>query len=195
MSDLQPAAPAALFFSIFTSDWARFWEELQTELVAAYGPIGRSVGPLPFENTEYYYREFGRPLTRRMLVFETLIAQERLVEAKLFADRLERDYAARLGSPGTQGGASRVFNLDPGLLSMERLVLATGKNYTHRIYLGQGVWADLTLYYQHGAWRSSPWTFPDYASPELQAHLTELREYYRQRRLRAGGEKDKETPW
>jgi hypothetical protein len=187
---LQPAAPAALFFSLFTSDWGRFWDALREELVAAYGPIGRCVGPLPFGNTEYYYREFGQPLTRRLLVFEELIAQERLVEAKLFADRLEREYAARLGSAADQGGAARIFNLDPGLLSLERLVLATGKNYTHRIYLGQGVWADLTLYYQHGAWRSSPWTFPDYASPELQAHLTELREYYRERRrAKNGGQK------
>ena len=69
----------------------------------------------------------------------------------------------------------RLFNLDPGLLSQERLVLATGKNYTHRLYLGQGIWGDLTLIFQNGGWRAQPWTFPDYAGPELQEHLTRLR--------------------
>jgi hypothetical protein len=71
--------------------------------------------------------------------------------------------------------------LDPGLLTAERLVLATGKESGHRIYLGQGIWGDLTLIYRHGSWQTLDWTFPDYADRPLQSWLTELRSYYKQR--------------
>lgn len=183
MSAPQIPAQALLFLSIFSSRWELFWPALETELTGAFGPVGRCAGPLPFEVTDYYHAEFGQPLTRRLLVFETLIDQDRLVEIKLRANQIEQEFAARLASEGAARFGGRLFNLDPGLLNMERLVLATGKNYTHRIYLGQGIWAELTLYYQHGAWRSLPWTFPDYASPQIQAHLTDMREYYRQKRV------------
>ena len=61
----------------------------------------------------------------------------------------------------------------------ERLVLATGKNFSHRIYLGQGIWADLTLMFHKGDWFDLPWTFPDYATPEIKAHLTRIRDMYK----------------
>ncbi len=72
----------------------------------------------------------------------------------------------------------RTVNIDPGILSLERFVLATGKNFTHRIYLGQGIYADLTLIYHRGAFQTLPWTYPDYADAPLQRFLLAVRAKY-----------------
>ncbi|MBW2356714.1 MAG: DUF4416 family protein, partial [Deltaproteobacteria bacterium] len=68
--------------------------------------------------------------------------------------------------------------VDPGILSRERFVLATGKNFSHRIYLSQGIWADLTLVFRLGGFDPLPWTYPDYAAPEMRALLAMIREKY-----------------
>ena len=85
------------------------------------------------------------------------------------------------GDPtGGQPGGSRRVNLDPGLITLERLVLASGKNFTHRVYLGQGIWADLTMIYnKKTGWVVLPWTFPDYATEDMKRRLTELRALYK----------------
>ena len=75
-------------------------------------------------------------------------------------------------------GGRRLVNLDPGYLARERLVLATGKNYTHRLYVGQGLYEEVTLIYQKGAWQSLPWTYPDYAGPDLLNFLDQARKKY-----------------
>ena len=75
-------------------------------------------------------------------------------------------------------GARRRINIDPGYLLMERFVLATGKNFSHRIYIGDGIYADLTLMYQKGSFQTLPWTYPDYAAPEMHAFLMQVRRHY-----------------
>ena len=72
----------------------------------------------------------------------------------------------------------RSVNIDPGYLLYERFVLATGKNYSHRIYVGQGIYADLTLIFQKGAYRPLPWTYPDYADAPMADFLMEVRHKY-----------------
>jgi hypothetical protein len=69
-------------------------------------------------------------------------------------------------------------NIDPGYLLLERFVLATGKNYAHRIYIGQNIYADLTLTYAKGGFQTLPWTYPDYASPEIRDFLLQVRYKY-----------------
>jgi hypothetical protein len=75
-------------------------------------------------------------------------------------------------------GGRREANIDPGYLLLERLVLATGKNFSHRIYVGRGIYADLTLIYQRGAYRALPWTYPDYAGAPLGRFLAAVRRKY-----------------
>jgi len=96
-----------------------------------------------------------------------LVRPESLPDVKHFTNHLEIELS-RVGK--------RRVNLDPGLLSAERLVLATGKNYTHRIYLRDGIYADLTLLYEKGAYRTLPWTYPDYQDPSLLHFLGALRQ-------------------
>jgi len=188
MSTPQTPPPALLFMSIFSGCWDAFWPRLKPELAALYGPLAYCSEPFAFDHTAYYTKEFGQSLTRRVLGFARLLEQDRLAEAKLAANQLEQAY----GQTAAGGVFHRIFNIDPGLLSLERLVLATGKNYTHRVYLGSTVWADVTLIYQKGGnrledgsrqkagWMALPWTFPDYAGAEMQTHLLAMRELYKQ---------------
>ena len=111
----------------------------------------------------------GAHLVRRMLAFKNLIRQNELPAIKLSTNRLEKEYS--------ENGKRRV-NLDPGYLLLERLVLASGKNFSHRIYLGEGIYADLTLIYQHGAFEKLPWTYPDYADQPMLAFLQQVRSKY-----------------
>jgi hypothetical protein len=171
MSRPHEPLPAKLVCSVLAASD----DVLQTEVVAAlqarFGPAELLYPAMPFSHTTYYDRELGRPLIRRMATFARLLPQNALCRVKRFTNTLENHFSG-------QDGRRRV-NLDPGFLTMERFVLATGKNYTHRIYLGRGIFGDLTLVFQAGSWQTLPWTFPDYAAPNMQSVLTDIRRRYR----------------
>ena len=168
MSVPAPPRPAKLVVGFFLGrrDMA---EAILGRLEDLFGPIDRVSRWLPFDYTDYYTREMGGPLYRRLAAFKQLIDQEQLPDIKLSTNALEADYAAR----GRRG-----VNIDPGYLLLERLVLATGKNFSHRIYLRHGIYADLTLIYRKGRFESLPWTYPDYADARLQDFLYKVRDRY-----------------
>ena len=169
----RPHAPvsAKLVVSALSADWPAVRQPVFAALQERFGPVEIVYPALPFAHTAYYNDELGAPITRLLLAFARLLPQDALGPAKLFANALEE----RLARPDGR----RLVNLDPGLVTCERFVLATGKNYTHRIYLGQGIFGDLTLVFQAGSWQTLPWTFPDYAAPDLLARLTDVRCRYR----------------
>jgi hypothetical protein len=144
-------------------------EKLSIELSSKFGSIDMISPWMPFDYTTYYEPEMGAGLFRRMLVFEALIAQDALAGIKLATNRIEQKYS--------QHGKRRV-NLDPGYLLHERFVLASGKNFSHRIYIGEGIYADLTLLYRKGGFQKLPWTYPDYADEPLRAFLDKVRRKY-----------------
>ncbi len=128
------------------------------------------VGPWhPFTATDYYHREMGAPLGRRCAAFLHLADPARLAAWKLFTNGLEEKWAL---------AGRRTVNLDPGYVAKERLVLATGKNFSHRIYLNDSIYSDLTLVYGQGSFQSLPWTFPDYAGEELREFFNLIRRKY-----------------
>ena len=134
-----------------------------------FGPADL-IGPwLSFDFTDYYSSEMGRPLFRRMLAFKNLIEQEQLVEIKVVTNRLEQQYS---------NNNCRAVNIDPGYLMHERFVLASAKNFAHRIYIGKGIYADLTLIYTQGAFQTLPWTYPDYAEKKMLGFLERVRNKY-----------------
>ncbi len=165
MSQPRPASRAKLVvgFLVGVPSPAR---PIIDALGEAFGPLDLISPWLPFDYTDYYTREMGGPLRRRLLAYKTLVAQDRLVACKHITNRIETDWAV--------DGRRRV-NIDPGLLMLERFVLATGKNFAHRIYLGQGIYADLTLIFRGGGFQILPWTYPGYADAELQAFLMRAR--------------------
>lgn len=172
MSVPQTPAPAKLVCSVLSADLAGLYPATLAGLEARFGPVDFVSEELPFTFTSYYDRELGTPIARRFLAFARLIPQDGLVAVKLATNALELDLAGPDGR--------RRVNCDPGLVTQERLVLATGKNFGHRVYLGQGIFADLTLVFRGGSWQTLPWTFPDYASPPMREVLTTIRDRYRQ---------------
>jgi hypothetical protein len=104
-----------------------------------------------------------------------LVALDCLARVKLRTNQLERELAQ------TRVYAEmRPVNLDPGLLTLGKFLLATGKDQAHRIYLGGGIFAEVTLRFHAGAWEPWPWTYADYRQPVVLAFLGRLRDLYRQ---------------
>ncbi len=144
--------PGQLIAGLIYSDLITL-EQILRELETCFGGIGLVSESKPFSWTSYYRKEMGEGLVRTFLSFEGLVSQDFLVEAKYQAMDLEEKWK--------EGGGRRV-NIDPGILTAERLVLATTKNFTHRIYLSRGIFADLTLVYARGGFSPLSWTYPDY---------------------------------
>lgn len=174
MSVPHEPAPGKPVLSVLAAPdwWARRWPGLRSELLRLLGPVDYESVPLAFDHTSYYDEELGTPLSRRLLGFARLLPLDGLMDLKLATNGMERAEARADGS--------RRVNLDPGFITLERLVLASGKNFSHRVYLGCGIWADLTLvYHRGGGWVDLPWTFPDYARSDMKRRLTELRSLYK----------------
>lgn len=168
MSRPQPPSPAKLVIGMFMKDKALLATVVEA-LADAFGPVDLVSPWLPFDYTSYYEPEMGTPLFRRLLAFKSLMAQEDLPAIKHETNRLENNHA---------DGHHRRINIDPGYLLLERFVLATGKNFSHRIYIGRDIYADLTLTYTKGAFQTLPWTYPDYASMEIRQFLLQVRHKY-----------------
>ena len=168
MSLPQEPKPGKLVIGILMKDRALF-EPLAVELASLYGSPDMISAWMPFDYTAYYEPEMGFPLYRRLLTFERLIDQLELAAIKLATNRLEQSYS--------QNHRRRV-NIDPGYLLYERFVLASGKNFSHRIYIGRCIYADLTLIYRKGAFEPLPWTYPDYADQPIRDFLERVRKKY-----------------
>ncbi len=115
------------------------------------------------------------------MAFEQPIGPGRLAAIKRATNAVEAEFAA-----GRGGGPPRPVNLDPGYVTESKLVLASAKDFAHRIYLGEGIYAEVTLTYARGRWQAGPHTFPDYASGRYDAFLTAARAALRRQLGRKG---------
>ena len=168
MSTPKAPDPAKLVISVFMKDQGLL-EEIFQRLENVAGPLDMMSKWLDFDFTDYYYREMGSPLFRRLLAFKPLISQDDLADIKLATNAIEQDFSER---------GDRRMNIDPGYLLRSRFILATGKDFSHRIYIGKQIYADLTLMYTKQGFKPLDWTYPDYASPEVFHFLTQVREKY-----------------
>jgi hypothetical protein len=169
MSTPKDADDVKLVASLFSPE-EKILEEVIRELQAAYGAPDWLSPPLFFDRTRYYEKEMGWPLHRRFVSFKLLIRPEAIVDIKLQTNELEKRYL--------QEGRRKV-NIDPGYVALERLVLATGKNYTHRIPLSKGIYADLTLVFHQRGFQTLAWTYRDYADPVVIGYFNDIREHYK----------------
>jgi len=175
MGQSRLPAPVLLVIAAFSRHQeALSWAE--EKLTAHFGPIGRKSPDFDFHQTHYYESTMGSGLRKRFLVFHDLISPDQLADTKVLTNRLEQELvqASRFQEP-------RPLNLDPGILSLGKFMLATTKDQAHRIYLGDGIYAEVTLRFQSHAFQYNSWTYADYREPELLDFLNEAREYYRQR--------------
>ncbi len=127
----------------------------------------------PFTHTDYYRREMGPNLERLFLAFSRLVRCEQLPEIKILTNGLEENLSL------TEGGQKRRrVNIDPGYLEASKLVLASTKNFSHRIYLGRGIYGEVTLQYRGNQFEPLPWTYPDYQDHRLLDFLRRARQVY-----------------
>jgi hypothetical protein len=168
MSKPNPTEPVKLVFSVFAKE-AKLLNETIEILSSAYGQPDFISTVMLFDYTNYYCAEMGENLVRRFLSMEKLIRPEALPDIKLATNEIEDKSALDL---------RRQVNIDPGYISKAHLILATGKAYTHRPYLRDGIYADLTLVYQGKKFCSLPWTYPDYADEKQLIMLSKIRAKY-----------------
>lgn len=166
--------PACLVISLLSSR-SEAVSMVKQALEEEFGSMEEVIGPLEFTFTNYYDSELGQGISRHLLVFNELIDRSNLCRVKLMTNDLERVF---------MHDQSRVFNLDPGLLTLGNFVLATGKNNAHRIYLDHGIFADLTLIFRRGSFRALEWTYPDYSDQKMIETLNLLREKYKCKLMR-----------
>ena len=174
MAKAKPPPAVKLICGMISSQ-PEFFEPAQAAAAAVLGPTDIVSDVMNFDFTNYYDQEMGSPLYRRFWSFADLVAPDALAAAKIATNALEDQFAARAPQ-----GPPRPVNLDPGYVESAKLVLASMKNFSHRIYLRDGVYAEVTLLYRAGGWEKLPWTFPDFASgrymPFLDRVRTRLRE-------------------
>jgi hypothetical protein len=168
MGQIKEPKPVKLISSMFTAD-RELLEVARNKLSEVFGPTDYESDLLPFAHTSYYAAEFGEDLMREIVAFAELVDPGRLAEIKRLTNGLEMGWA--------RDGKRRI-NLDPGYISLAKLVLATTKNHGHRIYLGQGIYAEVTLRYRSKTFRPWEWTYPDYASSPYIAIFNHIRELY-----------------
>lgn len=150
------------------------WAEEQ--LQPLYGPISLRSADYDFHHTRYYQATMGAQLRKRLLVFEPFVPPDCLPEVKRATYALEQQLArsGRLPEP-------RPLNLDPGLLQLGKFVLASTKDQAHRIYLRDGIFAEITLRFHAGNFEAWPWTYADYREPDVLRFLGEARAWLYQR--------------
>ncbi len=168
MSIPKSPDPAKLVVSVFMKE-RQVFDQIFDRLEAIAGPCDIISKWLDFDFTDYYYQEMGAPLYRRLIAFKPLIEQASLASIKLATNLLEKTCL---------DGDNRQVNIDPGYLLSSRFVLATGKEYSHRIYIGQNIYADLTLMYTKKGFKTLEWTYPDYASQAVTGFLEKVRNKY-----------------
>jgi hypothetical protein len=182
MADPHPPAPVLLVVAAFSRhgaalDWGR------ERLERMYGPVALACPPFDFHHTAYYEPAMGRGLRKCLFAFRDLVAPDCLPAVKLHTNAVEAELAALGTYP-----EPRPLNLDPGVLSLGKFLLATTKDQAHRIYLRDGIFAEVTLRFEAGAFEPWPWTYADYREPAVRDFLRQARDYYR------GRLRERETP-
>ncbi len=161
--------PAKLFVSLIAVEKEVF-ERGMEDLCSAFGEADTVRERFPFDFTDYYAPEMGRPLFRHFVTFGRLIPIPHLPDIKQATNRLEEKYADSEGK--------RRINIDPGYVCLEHVILATTKGYTHRPYLRDGIYADLELIYRHQSFHALEWTYPDYRQEAVIRLFNQFRKEY-----------------
>jgi hypothetical protein len=177
MARPRTASPVKLFAGLLSGD-PDLLRRARQLLTRRFGPVDAESAVWRFEQTDYYEAEMGPQLERWFVSFQNLLPPDRLAEIKLETNALEAEIADQVLRPDLP----RPVNIDPGYIDLGKLVLATTKDRAHRLYLGHGIYAEVTLQYTRGAWQCQPWTYPDYRRPEYHAFFERVRELLRTQR-------------
>ncbi len=171
MGEIKEVKLAKLVIGIFGVDFSLV-KPAEEKLVKKFKRIDYESHILSFDITDYYQAEMGSNLKRKFYAFERLISPNLLPRIKIFTNRLEKKLAKRNGQ--------RQFNIDPGYLTLSKFVLATTKDYSHRLYLNKGIYAEVTLKFKDETFQPWEWTYPDYRQKEYLEIFNKIRKIYKE---------------
>jgi hypothetical protein len=161
--------PVKLFVGAIFQEETHF-EKAYAALSKKFGPLDFKSALLDFNQTNYYEKEMGEGLKRQFFSFKRLVPPEKLVVIKLTTNALEKKLSFK--------NAKRTINLDPGYISLSKVVLATTKSFSHRIYIGRGIYEEITLIFQKGSFNPTIFTYPDFRTDEYIQIFNNLRQNY-----------------
>ena len=138
-------------------------------LSGKFGKIDFESGTLQFNHTDYYESEFGKDLKRKFLSFAKLIPPQQLWGIKIYTNKVEQKLAHN---------RRRQVNIDPGYIDASKLVLLSTKDFIHRIHLGGGIFAEVTLFFKDKTFNPWPWTYPDYRTTQYLGIFNNIRDIY-----------------
>jgi len=164
--------PVKLIASIIYND-RKCLDEAERAMVREFGEMDPGEKSYSFDFTDYYEEEMGGSLYRKIISFKRHVDPEDAYRIKLFSNSIEKDF-------GVNG--RRTVNIDPGYVTEAKLVLLTTKDYSHRVHLRDGIFAEVTLHFQGRSFRPWPWTYPDYSSEKLIRYFNSVRQLYMEER-------------
>jgi len=171
MAEIKMFRPVKLLCGIIAAREEYFLES-EKRLVAAFGPADGGSPRFKFDLTDYYEAQMGTGLKRSFISFERLIDPEGLSEIKILTNDLEneirREFRADL----------RIINLDPGYITPAALIMATAKDFSHRIPLRRGIYGHLEFLFTKAGIRKLDWTYPDFAQEDYQSYFLALRKTF-----------------
>ena len=171
MTEPKPFSKVKLICGIIASNEAVF-KRADERLVQLYGSVDITSSLFVFNFTDYYEKQMGKNLKRKFLSFARLISPEKLGEIKLRTNGLEEEIRDELKEK------RRIVNLDPGYLTQAALIMATAKDFAHRIPVQQGIYAHLELLFGKKDAKTLDWTYPDFRTEEYQKFFMEARQIY-----------------
>jgi hypothetical protein len=171
MGDIHEPAPVQLLIAVVSRhEAALIWA--REKAVQRFGPLACESAAFDFTETDYYTATMGSNLKKQFLAFAQLIAPGSLPEIKQQTNDWEAQYAATAGHV-----EPRPLNLDPGYITPAKLVLASTKDHAHRIYLRDGIYAEVTLNFRKHRWQVQEWTYPDYRRDVYLQFFSRCREW------------------
>jgi hypothetical protein len=166
--------PVKLICGLIYSD-LNVLHEATKKLTKAFGPVDCESDIFDFDHTDYYKTELGGNLIRKFISFKKLIHPGKLADIKHKAIDIERVFSEQ-----HEDVYNRRINIDPGYMELSKLVLASTKNYSHRIYQGKGIYAEITLVFRDNKFKYLPWTYPDYVDPRALDFFEAARNAYKE---------------
>jgi hypothetical protein len=172
MGNIRTPLPVKFFIGVLTS-MPEILPKVEERLAELFGAVEIRSVLFPFDLTQYYNRSMGTPIYRCFISFSELMEPSAIAGIKIKTNEMEAAFAEEYRN------VQRPVNLDPGYLEQSKIVLASTKNFYHRILISQGIYAEVTLHFEKGEWRSFPWTFPDFKTDRYHSFFVSLRERYR----------------
>lgn len=175
MGEIRSDPPKVLLIFAAFSRFESLLDQAPALIAEHFGAVELASERFAFVETDYYANSMGADLHKQLFACRHLHLAESLPAIKRRTNAIEESIAR--DHPGL--GVARPFNLDPGYLDMAKLVLASTKDHAHRLYLGSGIYGEVTLHYRAKQWQPWPWTYPDYRRPEVSEFLTRSRSHFR----------------